>query len=246
MAFRLSLIRLAGFLAGHGAIVLAARALQGTLQPAAGTVTLLGTLIALGKLGVLFPTILLLPLSEWKSLLQSYRAECVASLVVLFTYFPGRVIEGLWPWYGPALGRFVYAISAVFVPGLVYAGGSNPTLLGRYLDVTIVLDCSGRNGIELFDYLFGAMTVLDWNRFRKGRLFAGYFLGLLAMLLGNALRISSLVVFGNRGFAATVARYHISAGWIFFSIVFLIYLALTFGWMLKKKAPLPAKTHPDK
>src|SRR6267143_1511385 len=60
--------------------------------------------------------------------------------------------------------------------------------------------------------------------------------GLVAMLLGNAIRITSFVVLGNHGFAEVVSRFHISAGWIFFSVVFLDYLSLTYSWMLGKRS----------
>jgi exosortase/archaeosortase family protein len=52
------------------------------------------------------------------------------------------------------------------------------------------------------------------------------------MFLGNALRISALVILGNRGFADVIARFHISAGWIFFSAVFVLYLSLTYRKLL--------------
>jgi hypothetical protein len=39
---------------------------------------------------------------------------------------------------------------------------------------------------------------------------------------------------GNHGFADSVSRFHISAGWIFFSVVFLVYLSMMYGWMLGK------------
>jgi exosortase/archaeosortase family protein len=217
-----------------------ARTFSSALQPVAGTASVSGALVALWKLGVLAPTILLLPLSGWKELLSPYRAEIVAALIVLLTFFPSRAIEELWPWYGQALGRFVYMLSSIFARGIGYIGNSNPTLTGPNLDVTIVLACSGINGIELFDYLLGAVAVLDWNRLQKRRLLAAYVLGLFAMLLGNSLRITSLVVFGNRGFADLVAHYHITAGWLFFSVVFLVYLSFTYGWMLKKSS-LPAE-----
>jgi exosortase/archaeosortase family protein len=218
------------------------------MQPVAGTTTILGALFAVAKLSVLAPTILLLPLSRWKELLSPYRPEIAAAFIVLLTYFPGRAIEELWPWYGQALGRFVYALSRIFAHGIGFIGNSNPTLTGPDLDVTIILACSGINGIELFDYLFGAVAILDWNRLRKGRALAGYLLGLFAMLFGNALRITSLVVFGNRGFAELVAHYHIAAGWIFFSVVFLVYLSATYTWMLKKKSAAlqePRMTQPN-
>ena len=107
---------------------------------------------------------------------------------------------------------------------------------GADLDVTIILDCSGINGFELFDLLFGLVVILDWNRLYKRRTFIAYFTGLFAMFLGNVLRITSFVVLGNHGFAESITRVHIAAGWIFFSVVFLVYLCLTYGWMLNKKS----------
>jgi exosortase/archaeosortase family protein len=243
MEMRFTARRLAFFVAAHMALTVVARWMSGALQPVAGTVTAGGTLLAAWKLSVLLPTLVLLRLEEWKKLAKIYRAEGIAALIVLLTYFPGRTIETLWPWYGQMLGRFVFACSRLFVPGLGYVRNLNPTLTGADLNVTIILACSGSNGQELFDYLFGLVAVLDWNRLQKKRALAAYFAGISAMLLGNALRIISLVVLGNRGFAGIVARYHIAAGWFFFSFVFLVYLSMVYRWMLKKRA---ADGSPDK
>ena len=233
--FLLSIWRVAVFVTAHVALVLVARWLSIALQPVAGKATAGGALLAAWKLSVLVPTIVLLPLAQWKKLARVYRAEGIAALVVLFTYFPGRAIETLWPWYGQALGRFVFALSGLLAPGIGYVSNLNPTLTGADLNVTIILACSGSNGLELFDYLFGLVAVLDWDRLQKRRALAGYFAGIAAILVGNTLRITSLVVLGNRGFAGVVSRYHISAGWIFFSVVFLIYLLIAYPWMLKTR-----------
>jgi exosortase/archaeosortase family protein len=69
----------------------------------------------------------------------------------------------------------------------------------------------------------------------KGRALFAYFMGVMAMLFGNAVRITSFVVFGNHGFAESISRFHISAGWIFFSAVFLAHLSMTYSWMLGKR-----------
>ncbi len=50
---------------------------------------------------------------------------------------------------------------------LAYLADSNPTLSGPELDVTIVPECSGINGLELFDYLLGSVMLLGWNRVNK-------------------------------------------------------------------------------
>jgi exosortase/archaeosortase family protein len=232
---RISTGRVAVFLVAHAMLVLLARALSTAYQVSSGTITAAGALLAVGKLFVLTPAIFLFPHAAWKKISRVYSPEIIACLVVLLTFFPSRALETIWPWYGQVLGRCVYVLARIFVPGLAYTGDSNPTLSGPSLDVTIVPECSGISGLELFDFLFGAVMVLDWNRLRKSRTLIGYAAGLLAILLGNTIRITSLVVFGNRGFAETVARFHVSAGSIFFSIVFLVYLSLTYRWMLGKK-----------
>jgi exosortase/archaeosortase family protein len=227
--------RLLAFLAAHAALILAARSISNSLQTVSGRVTPGGTLVAVGKLCTMVPTLLLFALPVWKKIVRVYFPEVIAGLLVLLTFFPSRALDTIWPWYGQLLGRCVYILARIFVPVLAYMGDSNPTLSGPSLDVTIVPECSGISGLELFDYLFGAVMILDWNRLRKGRALIGYAVGLMAILLGNGIRIISLVVFGNRGFAENVARFHVSAGPIFFSIVFLIYLSMTYGWMLGKK-----------
>jgi exosortase/archaeosortase family protein len=234
LGLSLPIWRLTAFLAAHGGLILAARLLGGTYQGASGAMTLQGTLVAASKLCVLAPTILLFPLAAWRRIAGIYFPEAIASLVVLFTFFPSRALGSSWPWYGQLLGRFVHTLAGIFVPGLAYLANSNPTLSGPQLDVTIAQECSGINGLELFDYLFGIVMLLDWNRLRKDRALMAYFVGLVAMLLGNAIRIISFVVLGNHGFAESISRFHISAGWIFFSAVFLAYLSLTYSWMLNK------------
>ncbi len=231
----ISIGRLAAFLAVHGAIVVLARMLSGTFQASSGVMSVEGTLIAAGKLCVLAPTMILFPLATWKKIARVYFPEAIAGVVVLLTFFPSRVLQSIWPWYGQGLGRFVHALARVFVPKLAYLSDSNPTLSGPELDVTIIPECSGINGLELFDFLFGFVALLDWNRLRKARTLVAYFAGLLAMLLGNAVRITTFVVFGNHGFAESVSRFHISAGWIFFSIIFLVYLSMTYSWLLGKR-----------
>jgi exosortase/archaeosortase family protein len=231
-----SIMRLAGFLAAHGALIFFAHSSSSALRAASHAMTVEGTLLAASKLCVLAPTIVLFPFAAWKKISAIYFPEAIAGLVVLLTFFPSRALQTLWPWYGQALGRFVHALARIFVPGLAYIADPNPTLGGPELDVTIIPECSGISGVELFDYLFGLVALLDWNRLRKGRLLAAYFAGLCAMLLGNALRIISLVVLGNHGFSESVARFHISAGWVFFSAVFLVYLSMTYAWMLGKRS----------
>lgn len=201
---------------------------SGTLSPG-------GVMLMALKFSVLLPTLVLLPCRRWRFLASSYAAEGIAGLVVLFTFFPSRALSTIWPWYGQLLGQSVFAVARVFARPLSYVASFTPTIQGPALDVTILPSCSGISGIELFDYLFAFVAVLDWNSLRKGRMLAAYFAGVAVMLAGNALRIVSFVVLGNRGFADIVSRYHLSAGWIFFSVLFLVYLSLIYGALLNTR-----------
>ena len=228
----LSVVRIVFFVAAHAAIVSVALGAREEFVAAGGTVSDAGRIIAGLKLSVLAPTLVLLPWSQWGNLARAYAAEGIAGVVVLFTFFPSRIIAAAWPWYGQVLGKTVFYVSGLFVSGLSYTPALNPTVHGPDLDVTVLLACSGITGIELFDYLFALIAFLDWNRLRKGRTLAAYSAGIAVIVIGNALRVSSFVVFGNHGFAETVARYHQSAGSFFFSLLFLAYLSLTYRKIL--------------
>lgn len=236
---RLSTARIAMFCGAHEALVLAVLATQSALQPFSGTSSTGGWIVAALKLSVLAPTLLLLPSAEWRIFWRAYKAEALAAIVVLFTFFPSRVITSIWPWCGQALGKFVFFVSQTVVPSLVYRSSLTPTLAGPDLDVTILLACSGIDGIKLFDYLFAFVVFLDWNRLRKGRALLAYFAGIAVIVFGNALRIISFVVLGNHGFAKYVARFHLSAGWIFFTLVFLAYLFLIYRHLLSSAVAEP-------
>jgi exosortase/archaeosortase family protein len=222
--FGFSFERIALFAGAHALLVSSALLLPATLEQLAGTVSPTGWITAGLKLSVLLPTLLLLPRERWPIVARTYAAEGIAALIVLFTFFPGRILAAIWPWYGQVLGSLVFFLSGLFTHGLTYTGALSPVIHGPGLDVTILPACSGISGIELFDYLFALAVLLDWNRLRKGRALLAYFGGIAVMLAGNGLRIVSFVVLGNHGFAEVVARFHLTAGWIFFSVLFLVYL----------------------
>ena len=234
--FGFSFERIALFVAAHALLVSSALLLPAALGQLAGTVSSTAWVTAGFKLSVLLPTLLLLPRERWPIVARTYASEGIAALIVLFTFFPGRILAAIWPWYGQVLGNLVFFFSGLFVHGISYTGALSPTIHGPGLDVTILPGCSGISGIELFDYLFAFVALLDWNRLRKGRLLVAYFGGMAVMLAGNGLRIVSFVVLGNHGFSEVVARFHLTAGWIFFSVLFLVYL-----FSIYRKLLVPAK-----
>ena len=229
---RLKPVRIAVFAVLHGLLVLAARALGGGIAEASGAYSGLGWLFGAAKLLPLLPAFALLPLSGWRALRTAYAAEAVAGGVALLTFFPQRIVTAAWPRYGSWLGHAVYTISKPLVPSLGYVSALYPTLTARELDVTLLLSCSGISGLQLFDVLFAIIVLCDWNRLNKWRTFAAYWIGIAGMLVANAVRLISFVVLGNHGFGGLLAQVHLSAGWVFFTAAFLIYLFCIYRWML--------------
>ena len=225
---------LVGFFAIHLALILVSRSVTVVAKPFSGTATLSGTVIGLGKLSVLAPTLLLLPASDWKRLIRAYGPEAIAAVLVLTINVPRRFVEFIWPWYGRMLGWVVYLLARGFVPGLTYQPGPEPTILGPLQDTGLILNCSGVDGFELLSYVFAFVTLLDWNRLRRGRAFLVCLGCLLSILVCNALRIATVVVLFNRGYADLATGFHLGAGPLFFCSIFLVYMCLTYRWMTNR------------
>lgn len=205
--------------------------LSRVIGPASASEPLPNVAIAAAKYLVLAPTIVLLPLAGWRRFHRLYRAEWVAATVALFTLFPYRIVEAAWPWYSQALGHVVYALARPFVSGLQYVSLPSPMLAGPKLDVTILFWCNGLEGIKLFQIVFILMLVVDWSTINRRRALLGYFGGLAMMLVANVVRITLLVVAGNR-LPQFAVQHHVTAGWIFFTLVLVVFILAAYNWLI--------------
>jgi len=230
--------QLLAFLALQSAIVIAAWRFAGELSALSQGGTLLAALAVSFKLLPLFPTLALFPKDRWLGLARHYRGELIAAAIVLFTFFPERQLQLIWPYYSQVLGKLVWLLSLPFLPDAIYLAEVNPLIIGPKLIVHIVFECSGIEGLTLFDVLFGMVALHSWNRLNKRRLLLAYGIGVAAILLGNVLRILLIVVLGNL-YWPTIGEssFHIHAGWVFFALVFVVFLRFTYGWMHERESP---------
>lgn len=217
----------------HISFVLVGRTWASSLHAASLTYTASGGATALLKFLILLPTILLLPPATWTGIIRTFRSELVASGVVFFTFFPHRIFETIWPWYSHVLGIAVCGVTRWFVPSLVCSAGITPSFSGPKLEVSIIFACSGLDSLRLFQLLFGLIVAIEWKRLKKGRALIAYFAGLAMTLIANLLRISLLVILGNRGFTEWIMRQHVNAGWAVFTVAFLMFLTVSYNWMLE-------------
>ncbi|HEX7287722.1 MAG TPA: exosortase/archaeosortase family protein [Candidatus Angelobacter sp.] len=188
---------------------------------------------AAAKYLVVLPTAFLLPWAGWRRFHRLYRAEWVAAALALLTIDPYRIFVTAWPWYCQGLGHFAHSLARPFVANLQYVPLPTPTISGPALDVSILFACSGLEAIKLFQILFGLMLVLDWPVLNKRRALIGYFTGMAGMLLANVVRIALLVITGNMA-PHWAIQYHLTAGWVFFTIVVVAYNVCFYGWLVER------------
>jgi len=196
-------------------------------------------LLSCFKYLVLAPTFLLLPWRAWARFAREHRAECIACMLALLSFYPHRIFTLAWPWYSQMLGHTVYSLSRSFVPSLGYIPYPDPKMLGPLLNVTILFGCSGLRALGVFQIVFTLIIVTDWNALNRGRALQAYFAGIGIMLAANVLRIAAVVTLGNHFVPDLVARYHLPAGWIYFGCVLAAFIWLTYGSMAETR---PAAT----
>lgn len=227
--------RLSVFGGGHALIAFAGYYFASSLQLASSHYSMAATAIVAGKLIVLFPSLAFLPAHPWRMYWQRFKPEMFAALVVMLTFFPYRLFQIAFARYSGVLGAVTYRAALLFVPGLRYVAGPNPILSGPSLDVQIVFGCCGLDAINLFDCLFGLALLLEWSRFNKVRALVSYVVGFGTMLTANVIRLVLLVTVGNLISAEWIARVHLNAGWLFFSIVFLGFMSFAYPFMLIRR-----------
>jgi len=232
---KLSGSRLVIFLALNAIIIAIGRYLNAAFTTAAASDAGAAALLAAAKLLILLPGIVLFTRSDWASLLHRYRAEFVAALVVLLTFFPYRLFHTIWPAYSQVIASLAYYGAKPFVAGLGFSSLPIPTILGPQLDLQIIFWCSGFSALAMFDTLVALVAVLDWNELNHKRLLIAYFAGAFAILVANVVRVSLLVIVGNViAPRYAMGRFHVNAGWVFFALVYLLILAISYRWMLRR------------
>jgi exosortase/archaeosortase family protein len=233
---KLSPARLGIFLALHAIIIAIGHYSSALFTSAAASDALAAAPLAAAKLLILLPGVVLFSRADWATLLRRYRAEFLAALVVLLTFFPYRLFHTIWPTYSQLIATLAYYGAKPFVSGIALASEPIPTILGPQLNLQIVFWCSGFSALALFDTLVALIAILDWNELNHTRLLVAYIAGGAAILAANIVRISLLVIIGNDiAPKYAMGKFHVNAGWAFFAAIYLIILTVSYRWMLRKQ-----------
>jgi exosortase/archaeosortase family protein len=224
--------RVALFAGLHILLVAAAALSASSLKSATSSYSALSSLISVAKVLIVFPTLLLF----WStSILRRYSSEFVAAIVVLFTFFPERYLQTIWPVYSRLLTQGLATFGGAFVPGTILARTPSMfTVTGPSLIMLVDFQCSGITGIELFQFLFGLVVIVEWNRLNKRRALICYFLGIVTYIAANFLRLVLLYIIGNR-----ISRHPDleSLGWVLFALTFFAIMKVSYLWIVRPERP---------
>ena len=197
-------------------------------------------LLGAAKLLVFLPGLVLFSASDWGWLVRRYRVEILAAVVVLFTFFPYRLMHTLWPVYSEWIAKLTYYGAKPFVAGIRLVDERLPTIYGPRLALAIGFECAGFSALAAFDTLIAVIAVVDWNSLNPTRLLITYCAGCVTILAANVVRMSLLVVAGNLiGPQYATGRFHVNAGWVFFAMVYFAICSVSYKWMLRGSERLP-------
>ncbi|MBW2992467.1 exosortase/archaeosortase family protein [Candidatus Woesearchaeota archaeon] len=191
-------------------------------------------------LGISLTVFLLLAIFDLKYLLNfvwDFKLLALTSLGVgmLFLYlYP--VFYRTWGFFSKIVALAVFAMLKLTFPSAQLPDHHVPRLVLPNFRAQIAAQCSGIEGMTLFILLFTIIVIVDWQMINKWKLIPMYILGLAGMLFVNILRIYTIFFIGNvYSVEFAIGLFHSNAGWILFTVYFLIFEYTTYDWLRKKK-----------
>jgi exosortase E/protease (VPEID-CTERM system) len=182
----------------------------------------------------------LAPLRAWVELIRRKGSTLLAAAGVgCLAWSAGNLTQGLWAPLGAATFKIVAAFLRQIYPEVLVRPDDRIVGVGNF-SVEIAPHCSGFEGLGLVAVFLLAFSWVFRHNLRFPRALLLWPIGLAGMWLGNALRITALIVLGA-SWSPDVALggFHSQAGWITFNL-----LALALG-TAALRIPFFSRTTPD-
>lgn len=194
-------------------------------------------------LGAALTIFLLMSVFELRYLLHfawNFKVLALSSLGIgmLFLYlYP--IFYKTWSFFSRIIAVVVFYMLKLSFPTAQLPDNNIPRLILPNFRAQIAAQCSGIEGMTLFILLFTVIVIVDWKTINKIKLIPIYMLGLAGMIAINILRIYAIFVIGNiYSVEFAIGLFHSNAGWILFTVYFLVFEYLTYSWLRKKKGVL--------
>lgn len=160
---------------------------------------------------------------------------CVTSIVPLILLaFNIAFRNPLWHGLCNAVSSTVHAMLRItgFSSMLEYSSSSTPVVGTDQFHVKIFMGCSGMEGIMAFEVCYVALVIFSWARINRIRAIAGFFIGIAAMYMMNAIRIYVLILIGHYGGSErAVQLWHSQGSTVFYAISLIGLLILLEKWV---------------
>lgn len=133
----------------------------------------------------------------------------------------------------------VYALLTAFgVNAIAYRDTSYPAALvisSHQFSLEVFADCSGWEGVFLFNFLLSVMLLINWQLYRRRSILLLYALGIIYMFGINALRIAAIFTVGYWAYrpdawewvhsmrGTPLSQFHTYAGWFVYLAAFQLF-----------------------
>jgi exosortase/archaeosortase family protein len=136
----------------------------------------------------------------------------------------------------------IYTLLSIFHMNIhAYPGASNEARLillrSPYFGINIWADCSGLEGIFLFNFMLSIVFLMDWEIFKRRSILLLYGFGIMYMFILNILRISLFFALGYWAYrpdapewvqhlqGAPIYLFHSYIGWLIYLVAFASFAA---------------------
>jgi len=178
------------------------------------------------------------PPGFWISLIRRERlAFGLAALAGVVAWLGGQLTQQLWETLAAATFWLARHILSLVIPSIVSL--ADEKILGTAaFQIQIAPECSGYEGISLVTVFLAVYLWWFRNEMRFPNAFMLFPLGILAIYVANALRLSALILVGTYySPEVAVGGFHSQAGWIAFTAVALGVVAFARHMSFLRRGP---------
>lgn len=169
---------------------------------------------------------------------KTFRNSIAATAIITYVFFMGTVAI-LWQ-FGFIFSEITARIAHLLLSqtnsltGLATGVGDPSLNYGTY-EVIIGAPCSGVESIALFLGISLLAFSYDWKRIKWKKSLIYFSFGLIGIFFVNVIRVSSLMIIGNKNKELANTLFHNNLGWVFFVIYAFLFLFLIYPKLLKKE-----------
>ncbi|MEA3430809.1 MAG: archaeosortase/exosortase family protein [Nanoarchaeota archaeon] len=171
----------------------------------------------------------------------------ISSIGILIVYICSiLILNSHWRFFANLIAKgSAFLLRLTFNNVILDLSKTDPLLGAEQFSVIIGSPCSGITSLSMFIGLFLLITIIDYNKLIKNKIFPYLTAGIIGMFAVATLRVYALMVVGIKiSPEYALNAFHNNAGWIFFITYLIIFWYFVYPKLFKKanKKPKTIKT----